>query len=111
MLTDKAWSNWKSSGRNASETLIVTLPAERDVTRVVVHFYPDNASGGGRAESARAGVPATDGSCAGRENQVIGDKSDLSMEARTDKICVTLTATPDGYLTVAELEVIAKTAE
>jgi O-glycosyl hydrolase len=111
VLTDKAWSNWKSSGRNPAETLTVALPASRDVTRVVVHFYPDNAGGGGIAESVRAGVPAADGSCAGVDQPTIGGRSEITLTAATDRVCVTLTATPDGYLTVAELEVFAKTAQ
>jgi O-glycosyl hydrolase len=77
VTTDKAWSNWKSSGRNASETLTVTLAAPRDVTRVVVHFYPDNSSGGGIAESVRAGVSAADGSCAGTDIAQPAHRQDL----------------------------------
>ncbi|TGJ95844.1 hypothetical protein DLJ96_14655, partial [Actinotalea fermentans ATCC 43279 = JCM 9966 = DSM 3133] len=42
--TDKAWSNWKSSDKNATDTLTVTLPADRDVTHVVTTFYRDGST-------------------------------------------------------------------
>ncbi|WP_328468082.1 RICIN domain-containing protein [Actinoplanes sp. NBC_00393] len=112
--TDKAWSNWKPSDRNPSDTITVRLPGVRDVTRVVTHFYRDNASGGGLAQSLRVGVPAADGTCAGGEEIPVGTASPLAVPApvgsRTDAVCVVLTAVPNGYLTVAEIEVLAKVA-
>jgi Ricin-type beta-trefoil lectin domain-like/Bacterial Ig-like domain (group 4) len=39
VLTDKAWSNWKSSGKNT-----VTLPKARDVAKVVTRFYQDGST-------------------------------------------------------------------
>jgi O-glycosyl hydrolase len=112
VTTDKAWSNWKSGDRNPSDTLTLTLPRSREVTRVVTHFYRDNASGGGLAQSLRVGVPAADGSCAGGAEVPVGAASPLAVAAplgaTTDRVCVVLTAVPGGYLTVAEIEVLAK---
>ncbi|GAB7044317.1 MULTISPECIES: glycoside hydrolase [Catenuloplanes] len=109
VTTDKAWSNWRSTGRTPSETLTVTLPAPRDVTGVVVHFYRDGAAGAGIAQSVRAGVPAADGSCTGTETPVDGTVARVPLAGSpTDTVCVVLTTTPNGYLTVAELEVLAK---
>ncbi|MFC7534091.1 RICIN domain-containing protein [Actinoplanes sp. GCM10030250] len=110
--TDKAWSNWKPSDRNPSDTLTVTLPRHREVSRVVTHFYRDNASGGGLAQSLRAGTPAADGTCTGGTEIPVGPDSapavSAPLTATTDKVCVVLTAVPNGYLTVAEIEIFAK---
>ncbi|MEU4427405.1 glycoside hydrolase [Actinoplanes sp. NPDC024001] len=111
--TDKAWSNWKPSARNPSDTITVRLAGVRDVTRVVTHFYRDNAAGGGLAESLRVGVPGPDGTCTGGADVPVGTAGPLAVSAplaaRTDTVCVALTAVPNGYLTVAEIEVLAKT--
>ena len=112
--TDKAWSNWKSSGRNASDTLTVTVPATREVTRLITHFYRDNSSGGGLPQSIRAGLPDATGQCVGTGAEVpVGTASPLAVEVPISAgpgaaVCLVLTAVPNGYLTVAELEVYAK---
>ncbi|MDP9792331.1 O-glycosyl hydrolase [Catenuloplanes nepalensis] len=110
VTTDKAWSNWRSTGRTPSETLTATLPSARDVTGVVVHHYRDSASGGGVARSVRAGVPGPDGTCTGGpEVAVDGATTTVPLPGGpADTICVVLTTAPNGYLTVAELEVLAK---
>jgi O-glycosyl hydrolase len=109
-LTDKAWSNWKGSGRNPVETLTATLPAGGAANRAVLHFYPDNSSGGGIAATVQGGTPAASGGC-----QVIGSPIKVTSAVvdvpltpgTTGAFCVQLTPTPDGYLTVAELQVYA----
>lgn len=112
--TDKAWSNWKPSGRDPSETLTVTLPRPADVSRVVTHFYRDSAAGGGLAQSLQVGVPGADGSCVPAGAQIpVGVQGGPAVEAPlaagpTAAVCLILTTVPDGYLTVAELEVFAK---
>ena len=112
--TDKAWSNWKSSGRDAAETLTVRLPAAREVTRVVTHFYRDNSAGGGLAQSIRVGVPDATGQCAATGDEIpVGTASPLAVSVPVaagpgTAVCLVLTAVPNGYLTVAELEVYAK---
>jgi O-glycosyl hydrolase len=112
---DKAWSNWKPSARNPAETITVTLPAPRTVSRVVTHFYRDSATGGGLAQSVRIGVRGADGACVDASGDVpVGTEGAPAVSVpvtsgpTTTAICVVLTATPGGYLTVAEIEVFAK---
>ncbi|WP_030437579.1 RICIN domain-containing protein [Actinoplanes subtropicus] len=111
---DKAWSNWKPSGRNASDTLTVTLPQAHDVSHLVVHFYRDSSSGGGLAASVQAGVPGESGGCVAAGPVVpVGTASPLAVDVPVTasgarSVCLVLTAVPNGYLTVAELQVFAK---
>ncbi|MFI1990722.1 RICIN domain-containing protein [Actinoplanes sp. NPDC020271] len=112
--TGKAWSNWKSSGRNSADTLTATLPAGTSPSHLTVHFYQDNSSGGGLAQSVQAGVPGANGSCAVSGPVVaVGVNSPLAVDVPipdgvTGAVCVVLTAVPNGYLTVSELQVSAK---
>jgi O-glycosyl hydrolase len=110
---DKAWSNWKPADRNPYETITMTLPEARDVSRMVVHFYRDSPSGGGLAQSLRVGMPGTDGRCVDTGDEVpVGTGSPLAVDVpvttgATTAVCVILTTVPNGYLTVAEIEVLA----
>ncbi|GAA2878391.1 hypothetical protein Acy02nite_15830 [Actinoplanes cyaneus] len=112
--TDKAWSNWKSSGRDATDTLTATLPAGTSPSHLTVHFYKDNSSGGGLAQSVRAGVPDANGGCVVSGPVVpVGVNSPLAVDVPVPdgvngSVCVVLTAVPNGYLTVSELQVSAK---
>ncbi|MEU4619731.1 RICIN domain-containing protein [Actinoplanes sp. NPDC023801] len=108
-LTDKAWSNWKPSGRNPVEALTATLPAGASASRAVLHFYPDNSSGGGIAASVRAGTPSASGcQVTGSPVAVTSPVADIPLPAGASQVCLQLTPAPDGYLTVAELQVYAK---
>jgi hypothetical protein len=110
-LTDKAWSNWKGSGRNPVETLTATLPAGASASRAVLHFYRDNSSGGGIAATVQAGTPLTGGGCqvTGSPVAVTSTVVDIPLApGSAGAVCLQLTPTPDGYLTVAELQVYAK---
>ncbi|BCY07070.1 RICIN domain-containing protein [Actinoplanes sp. L3-i22] len=112
--TDKAWSNWKSADRNATDTLTATLPAGTSPSGLTVHFYKDNSSGGGLAQSVQAGVPDASGACVVSGPVVpVGVDSPLAVDVPVpdgagSTVCVVLTAVPNGYLTVAELQVSAK---
>ena len=112
--TDKAWSNWKPSGRNPSDTLTVTLAQAHDVSRLAVHFYRDSSAGGGLPASVQAGVPDAAGTCVAAGPVVpVGAASPPAVEvpvtaAGARAVCLVLTAVPNGYLTVAELQVLAK---
>lgn len=44
VLTDKAWSNWRSGTKDPSDTLTVTLPAQRTVTGVRAYWYKDGSA-------------------------------------------------------------------
>jgi hypothetical protein len=112
--TDKAWSNWRGSAPNPRETLTVTLPAPGEATAAVVHLYRDNASGGGLPQSVQAGQPGPAGGCIASGDPVeVGPAGPVSVTlalpaGRTDAVCLILTAVPNGYLTVAEVELIGK---
>jgi O-glycosyl hydrolase len=108
-LTDKAWSNWKGSGRNPVETLTATLPTGASATsRAVLHFYRDNSSGGGVAATVQGGtVTAAGCQVTGSPIPVTSSVVDIPLPPGTTAPCIRLTPTPDGYLTVSELQVYA----
>ncbi|PPK92645.1 O-glycosyl hydrolase [Kineococcus xinjiangensis] len=109
-LGDKAWSNWKPSDRNPSDTLTVTAAQPRSIKRVVTHFYRDgegswptklqvevrDASGAW----VKAGEPVSlpDGSAAGPVADV------RFAPVLTDAVRVVMTARDSGYMTVSEIQ-------
>ncbi|WP_100444753.1 RICIN domain-containing protein [Glycomyces xiaoerkulensis] len=109
---DKAWSNWVSGDKRTEDAITFTLPAERDVTRVVSHFYSD----GGRASYAdtlQVQYLAADGSWvdAGDPVAVGTDPSpviDVAVDAPTTAIRVAMTVGDVGWITMSEIEVYAK---
>jgi hypothetical protein len=110
-LADKGWSNWKPTDKNPTDTITLALPAARDVTRVVTYFYRDGANlsfadtlrvevlQGGSWVDASGDVPVgTEGS------PVI----DVPVDAGpVTAVRVVMTAPPDGYITLSEIEVYA----
>lgn len=106
-LTDKAWSNWKGSGRNPVETLTANLPAGAAASRAVLHFYRDSSSGGGIAATVQAGTPTGSG-CQVSGSPIAVTSTVVDVPLTPGPLCLQLTPTPDGYLTVAELQVYAK---
>jgi O-glycosyl hydrolase len=113
-LTDKAWSNWKPGDtKNPSDTVTFTLPGARDLARVVVYFYRD----GGNlsfAESLRVQVRSTDGEWVDASDELpVGTEGTPAVDvpvaaAPTDAVRVVMTARPAGYITLSEIEVLAK---
>ena len=113
-LADKGWSNWTSGAQRPGDTITVTLPAPRDVTRVVTRFYQDGGNvsyakairiealvnGAWTAVSGDVAVPQT-----GPGAPVV---SVPVTPTRTTAVRVVMTA--DSYLTVSEIEVMAKSA-
>ncbi|MDU0313749.1 glycoside hydrolase [Phycicoccus sp. M110.8] len=113
-LTDKAWSNWRSGSQRPGDTLTVTLPAPRDVSRVVTRFYQDGGNvsyatslrvealvdGAWKAVSGDVAVPQT-----GPAAPVV---SVPVTPVRTTAVRVVMTAS--SYMTVSEVEVMAKSA-
>jgi hypothetical protein len=78
-----------------------------------VHVYREG--GGGFPATAQAGVAGTDGACVAAGPVVqVGVASPPPVElpvtagAATPAVCAILTAMPNGYLTIAELQVFAK---
>jgi hypothetical protein len=116
VTAEKAWSNWRSGTQNPSETITVSLPKARDVTRVVTHFYRDGAAGTGLAQALKVQVKDADGACVDASADVtVGTDGapvvDVPVTAtRTTGICVVLTPQQGGFLTLGEVQVFAKAA-
>lgn len=114
-LTDKGWSNWKSGPFNTEDTITVTLPEVRDVTRVVSHFWSD----GGRnsyADTLQVQYLDADGNWQNAGDVVdvpTGEAPiiDVEVNAATSAVRVAMTAgTGDtvGWIILSEIEVFAK---
>jgi len=115
-LTEKAWSNWRSGTKNPTDTITYTLPAARDLTRVVTHFYKDGtnisfpaglrvqvrATADGAWTDASAEVPV------GSEGTPVVDVP-VTATGPAAEVRVVMTARPGGYITASEIEVFAKT--
>ncbi|WP_205857337.1 glycoside hydrolase, partial [Phytoactinopolyspora endophytica] len=113
--TEKAWSNWKSGDtKNPSDTVTFELPAGRDVTRVVTHFYRDG-NNPSVAESLRVEIRDADGTWVDASGDVEvewdgGDAPvvDVPVSADSaDAVRVVMAARPSGYMTLSEIEVYA----
>ncbi|MGW6006371.1 RICIN domain-containing protein [Oerskovia enterophila] len=111
--TDKAWSNWKSSDKNATDTLTVTLPASRDVTHVVTTFYRDGSTASW-AQDLRVQA-LVDGAWkdVSASVAVSNDTSrapvvDVPVDVRTSAVRVVMTARPNTHMVVSEVQVLAK---
>lgn len=113
-LTDKAWSNWLSGTKRTSDTLTVTLPAERDVTGVVTRFWKDGSSASwARTVQLQALV---DGTWTDVGTPVTVDASpdgpapavEVPADVRTSAVRVILTARDNTHMVVSEIEVLAK---
>ncbi|GAB2755585.1 RICIN domain-containing protein [Streptomyces bullii] len=114
-LTEKAWSNWRSGTKNPSDTITFTLPAARDVTRVVTHFHRDGANTS-FPQSLKVQARGADGTWADASGTVgVGTEgtpvADVPVRAGgpVTGVRVVMTARPGGYITVGEIEVYAKT--
>ncbi|GAA3958957.1 glycoside hydrolase [Actinoplanes auranticolor] len=112
VLTDKAWSNWRSGPKNAADTLTVALAGQQAVTRVVTHFYRDGSDSYADTLQIQVRDPQGGWTDAGSPATVpTGTTSapvvDLATPATTDAIRVVLTARPDQHMTVSEIEVFA----
>ncbi|GAA0479287.1 hypothetical protein Aca07nite_86430 [Actinoplanes capillaceus] len=112
--SEKAWSNWRSGAKNPSDTITVTLPAERDLTRVVTYFYADGANLSFPA-SLRVQLLGADGvwTDASADIPVPTEGSpvvDVPVTAAGPVTAarIVMTARPSGYITVSEVEVNAK---
>ncbi|AYY13883.1 hypothetical protein EF847_15430 [Actinobacteria bacterium YIM 96077] len=113
--TEKAWSNWKPGDtKNPSDAITVTLPAERDVNRVVTHFYKDGTNTS-VAESLQVQIRDAGGQWVDAGDDVdiewtADDPApaiDVALDAATDAIRVVMSARPGGYMTLSEIEVFA----
>ncbi|AMW14875.1 hypothetical protein A4E84_38710 [Streptomyces qaidamensis] len=112
--SEKAWSNWKSGTKNPADTITFTLPEARDVSRVVTHFHRDGANVS-FAESLKVQVRGSDGTWSDASGQVaVGTEgtpvADVPVRAAgpATGVRVVMTARPGGYITLGEIEVLAK---
>ncbi|MDA1388217.1 MULTISPECIES: RICIN domain-containing protein [Glycomyces] len=114
-LTDKGWSNWKSGPFNTEDTITVTLPEARDVTRVVSHFWSD----GGRnsyADTLQVQYLDSEGNWQNAGDVVdvpTGEAPviDVAVNAETSAVRVAMTAGSGGtvgWIILSEIEVFAK---
>ena len=112
-LTDKAWSTWKPSGRNASDTVTVTLPAAKRVSHVVTHFYRDGSGSWPtqvQVQVRGAGGTWSDAGAAQSlpDDTASGPVVDVAFPAvLTDAVRVVMTARANGYITASEVRVLA----
>lgn len=110
MTEEKAWSNWRSGTKNPAGTITFTLPKIRDLTRVAVHSYRDGE--GSVAKSLKVQLRSVDGAWidASGEVEVTALRTEvvLNPSPPATAVRVVLTARPSGYLTLGEIEVLAK---
>jgi O-glycosyl hydrolase len=110
-LTDKGWSNWKPTNKNPSDTITLALPAARQVNRVVTRFFRDG-SNISFADTMRVQV-LQDGSWVDASGEIpVGTEGspviDVPVSAGpATAVRVVMTARPDGYITLSEIEVYA----
>ncbi|MFJ8113557.1 RICIN domain-containing protein [Streptomyces sp. NPDC096132] len=114
--SEKAWSNWKpGTTKNPSDTVTFTLPAARDLTRLVAHFYRDGSNASFPA-SLKAQVRAADGTWSDASEEIaVGTEGtpvvDVPLRAApATGVRLVMTARQGGYLTMSEIEVYARTA-
>ncbi|HZC28065.1 MAG TPA: RICIN domain-containing protein, partial [Actinopolymorphaceae bacterium] len=115
-LADKGWSNWKSGTKDPSDTVTLTLPRARDLTRVVTYFYRD----GGNVsfpQSMKVQVQLGDGSWVDASGDVPVDPDAMpapvvdvpvATAAPATGVRVVMTARPGGYITASEIQIQAK---
>lgn len=113
ILTDKAWSNWKSGTKNSTDTLSVSLAQQKTVTGVKVHFFRDGSTDS-YAQSLQVQTKAADGTWknAGTAVQVPGGSPAPVVtvpvaNVDTKDVRVVLTARPNTHMTVSEVQVLA----
>ncbi|GGI03671.1 RICIN domain-containing protein [Egicoccus halophilus] len=114
VLDDKAWSNWRSGTKNASDTLTVTLPEPHTVGEVVTHFYADG-SHQSWAESLRVEARDADGTWQDVSGVVPVTADDGGAPVVsvgfdpvvTDDVRVVLAARPNTHMTVSAIQVLA----
>ncbi|MEU6354802.1 RICIN domain-containing protein [Streptomyces sp. NPDC047072] len=113
--TEKAWSNWRSGTKNPSDTITFTLPAARDLDRVVAHFYRDGSNTSFPASLKAQTRDASDGTWVDASDEItVGTEGtpvvDVPLRAgAATGVRLVMTARPGGYLTMSEVEVYART--
>jgi hypothetical protein len=112
-LTDKAWSNWKSGTKNASDALTVALAGQRTVAEVKVHFYRDGSTDS-YAQNLQVQTRATDGNWQNAGTAVpvpAGSPAPVVSvpvaNVATKEVRILLTARPATHMVISEIQVMA----
>ncbi len=119
-LTDKAWSNWQWGPANASDTLTYTWSTPRALESVVLTAFRDGAAPSWPTQVAVSYVDALTGQRV-MTSEVAVDTSgaspvatiDLSVDghpALTSSIDVQMTAAPDQWMTISEVQAFSRRA-
>ncbi len=119
-LTDKAWSNWRSGAANSSDTLTYTWSDPQPLESVVLTAFRDGAAPSWPTEVAVSYVDALTGqrvTTAGVAVEAGGSSPvatvDLSVDghpALTSSIDVQMTAAPDQWMTISEVQAFSRRA-
>lgn len=111
-LGDKGWSNWRPDAKNVEDTLTVTMPVVRDVTRVVTRFYRDGSHLSWASAVALEARVDDAWQPVGDPVPVTSDGAapvvDLPAGVRADAVRVVLTARENTHMIVSEIEVMTK---
>ena len=115
--TEKAWSNWKpGTTKNASDTVTFTLPAARDLDRVVAHFYRDGTNASFPASLKAQVRGAADGTWTDASEEIaVGTAGTPVVEVPlkagpATAVRLVMTARQGGYITMSEIDVYARAA-
>ncbi|MHA7282675.1 glycoside hydrolase [Arthrobacter sp. TMS2-4] len=111
-LRDKAWSNWKSSNKNTSDTLTVSLPSAQPLGGVVVNFFRDGTTDS-YAQSLQLQVQGADGAWASVGSPVSvpagapAPAVTLPISGVTaQSVRVVMTARPNTHMVISEIQVL-----
>ncbi|MEV0220970.1 glycoside hydrolase [Streptomyces sp. NPDC050704] len=114
-LSEKAWSNWKSGTKNPSDSITFTLPAARDLNRIVAHFHRDGSTASFPASLKVQVRPAAGGAWVDASDEItVGTEGTPVVDVPLDagpatEVRVVMTARQNSYITLGEIEVYAKT--
>ncbi|KOG33492.1 glycoside hydrolase [Streptomyces resistomycificus] len=113
--SEKAWSNWRSGTKNPSDTITYTLPAARDLDRVVAHFHRDGSNVSFPTTLKAQVRGAADGTWVDASGDIaVGTEGTPVIDVPLDAgpatgVRLVMTARPGGYITMSELELYART--
>lgn len=116
IMDDKAWSNWKGTDKNVTDTLTYVLATDETVTDAVLHFYKD----GSWKSWPTSVLPEYRDPASGRWTALaaisVPDDGGAPVvtvdfgQVRTDAVRFTLTARENTHMIVSEVEINALAA-
>lgn len=109
---DKGWSNWRSNGSNAQDTLTYALAGTETLQRVSVQFYRDGRASW--ADTLRVDHRTAGGTWVQGALQTVptpataAPKVEVALNGATaDEVRVVLNAKSGSYMVVSEVEILA----